>query len=174
VIVLVIGGVRSGKSAAAEAVASALPRPVTYLATLEDDGSDPDLSARVRAHRARRPQGWTTVDAGSDLPAQTLEIAGTLLIDSLGPWVASRRSSEAGLAALTGALAARAGDTVVVSDEVGMSVHPSSAAGREFRDELGRANAAMAAAAVEVLFVVAGRVLRTEPLDAAAVVSRRR
>jgi adenosyl cobinamide kinase/adenosyl cobinamide phosphate guanylyltransferase len=172
VIVLVIGGARSGKSAAAEALAAALPPPVTYLATLEDDASDLDLSGRISAHRARRPEGWVTVEAEYDVPAQMLEISGTLLIDSLGPWVASRRPSETGLAALTGALAARAGDTVIVSDEVGMSVHPSSAAGREFRDDLGRANAAVAAAASEVLFVVAGRALRTEPFDASAVVSR--
>jgi adenosyl cobinamide kinase/adenosyl cobinamide phosphate guanylyltransferase len=172
VIVLVIGGARSGKSAAAEAVASALPQPVTYLATLVDDGSDPDLSERVRAHHARRPADWSTVEAGADLPAQALAISGTLLIDSLGPWVASGRPSEAGLAALADALAARAGSTVVVTDEVGMSVHPSSAAGRVFRDELGLANAAVSAVADEVLVVVAGRVLRAEPLDAAAVVSR--
>jgi adenosyl cobinamide kinase/adenosyl cobinamide phosphate guanylyltransferase len=174
VIVLVMGGARSGKSAAAEAIASALPQPVTYLATLLDDGSDSDLSERVRAHRARRPADWSTVEAGADLSAQVLAMSGTLLIDSLGPWVASRRPSEAVLAALADALTARAGNTVIVSDEVGMSVHPPSAAGREFRDELGLANAAIAAAADEVLFVVAGRVLCTEPLNAAAVVSRGR
>jgi adenosyl cobinamide kinase/adenosyl cobinamide phosphate guanylyltransferase len=174
VIVLVIGGARSGKSAAAEAIAAALPQPVTYVATLVDDGSDPDLSGRVRVHHARRPADWSTVEAGAELPAQALAISGTVLIDSLGPWVASHRPSEAQLAALADALVARVGSTVVVTDEVGMSVHPSSPAGREFRDELGLANAAMAAVADEVLVVVAGRVLRTEPLDAAAVASRGR
>ena len=62
-IVLVLGGARSGKSAAAEAIAAELGQPVTYLATVMDDGSDPDLTARVAAHQARRPASWTTVQA---------------------------------------------------------------------------------------------------------------
>jgi adenosylcobinamide kinase/adenosylcobinamide-phosphate guanylyltransferase len=51
---------------------------------------------------------------------------------------------------------------VLVSDEVGMGVHPSSDLGRRFRDALGTVNVAVADAADEVLLVVAGRVL---PLD---------
>ena len=50
----------------------------------------------------------------------------------------------------------------IVSDEVGLGVHPSSGVGRRFRDVLGTVNAAVAEQADEVLLVVAGRVL---PLD---------
>jgi adenosylcobinamide kinase/adenosylcobinamide-phosphate guanylyltransferase len=45
---------------------------------------------------------------------------------------------------------------------VGLGVHPSSHAGRVFRDALGRVNHDVAAIAGEVLMVVAGRVLRLE------------
>jgi adenosylcobinamide kinase/adenosylcobinamide-phosphate guanylyltransferase len=48
---------------------------------------------------------------------------------------------------------------VAVSNEVGMGVVPETAAGRRFRDELGRLNMLLAAEADEVLLVVAGRVL---------------
>ncbi len=53
--VLVLGGARSGKSAHAERLVSALVR-VRYVAPgpVPDD-SDPDWAARVAAHRARRP-----------------------------------------------------------------------------------------------------------------------
>jgi adenosylcobinamide kinase / adenosylcobinamide-phosphate guanylyltransferase len=43
---------------------------------------------------------------------------------------------------------------------VGLGVHPSSDAGRRFRDALGQVNQRVAAAADEVLLVVAGRALR--------------
>jgi adenosyl cobinamide kinase/adenosyl cobinamide phosphate guanylyltransferase len=59
-------------------------------------------------------------------------------------------------------LTERRGDTVVVSEEVGMGVHPSSEAGRHFRDELGSLNQAVASVADRVLFVVAGRALRLD------------
>ena len=169
-IVLVLGGARSGKSAAAETIAAELGQPVTYLATVTDDGSDADLTSRVAAHQARRPASWTTVQAEPQLGEHVARLPGTLLLDSLGPWVALTRPSTTDLDALSQALSTRDGDAVVVSDEVGMSVHPSTALGREFRDELGSANAAVGSVADQVLLVVAGRVLRTEPLDVASLI----
>ena len=169
-IVLVLGGARSGKSAAAEVIAGKLRQPVTYLATLTDAGSDPDLTSRIEAHRARRAASWTTVQAEHQLAAHVARLSGTLLLDSLGPWVALTRPDASSLDALARALANRDGDSVVVSDEVGMSVHPSTVLGREFRDELGSANAAVASVADHVLLVVAGRVLRTESLDVASLI----
>ena len=51
------------------------------------------------------------------------------------------------------------GDTVVVSEEVGLGVHPSTAAGRLFHDALGEVNVAVATIADKALLVLAGRVL---------------
>jgi adenosyl cobinamide kinase/adenosyl cobinamide phosphate guanylyltransferase len=168
-IVLVLGGARSGKSAAAERLAAFLPQPVAYVATLSPDPSDADLGSRIASHRNRRPSHWTTVKAGADLPGLLRRAAGTVLVDSLGPWVAAHRPDDPELSRLTAALAARDGDTVVVSDEVGLSVHPSTGAGRTFRDDLGCANVAVADAADQVLLIVAGRVLKTEPFDPSGV-----
>ena len=57
------------------------------------------------------------------------------------------------------ALGSAAVDVVLVTDEVGLSVVPSTSSGRMFRDELGRLNAAVSAASDHVFLVVAGRVL---------------
>jgi len=53
----------------------------------------------------------------------------------------------------------------VVSEEVGLGVHPPTESGRRFRDALGAVNQAVAAVADEVIFVLAGRVLRLDPVD---------
>jgi len=168
VITLVLGGVRSGKSAVAERLvvdrlASARDDAwrVTYLATL-DVGGDAELAARVARHQARRPASWSTVEAGPDLPAVLRDVVGMALIDSLGPWVSASPGMEADAVALCEALAARSGDTVVVSEEVGLAVHPSTEAGRRFQDAMGAVNQAVADCAHEVVLVVAGRTLRLD------------
>jgi len=162
VIVLVLGGARSGKSAYAERRAAALSEPVSYVATACIDG-DADLAARVDEHRARRPGSWTTIEAGCDVSGVLRATRGTVVLDALGPWVAAAPDFDIDAAAVCDALAARDGDTVVVSDEVGLGVHPSTTAGQRFRDALGELNQAVATVADEVVLVVAGRVLRLEP-----------
>jgi adenosyl cobinamide kinase/adenosyl cobinamide phosphate guanylyltransferase len=162
VITLVLGGARSGKSAVAEARAGRAGGPVTYVATATVDPADPDHVERVAAHRARRDPAWTTLEAPADLPGVLRSIAGTVLVDSLGTWVTATEEMEPDVAGLCAALDERAGDTVIVSEEVGLGVHPSSEIGRRFRDALGTVNAAVADVADDVLLVVAGRVLPLE------------
>jgi adenosyl cobinamide kinase/adenosyl cobinamide phosphate guanylyltransferase len=179
---LVLGGARSGKSVVAERLASGLVAPVTYVATMVVGGADdmagagepdPDLAARVQAHRDRRPNGWRTIEVGAELELTDalMDCVGTVLLDSLGPWVASSMSSAGAVGAadaalesvrMCAALRERTGDTVVVSEEVGFGVHPSSAQGRQFRDALGALNQAVSAMADEAYFVIAGRVLRLD------------
>ena len=126
-------------------------------------GGDPDLAARIEAHRARRPAGWRTVEAGAELPTVLRSVPGPVLVDALGPWVAASPGMIVDARALCAALTGRAADTVVVSEEVGLGVHPASEDGRRFRDAVGALNQAVAAVADEVLFVVAGRILPLGP-----------
>ena len=167
-ITLVLGGARSGKSAVAEGLVARCARPVTYVATMDPSG-DPELEARVDTHRRRRDPSWVTemVGAGGDLAGLLAGLEGAVLVDSLGPWVAGvgghAGDVEAQCRALCAALVARMGDTVLVSDEVGLAVHPSSAEGRLFRDALGAVNHAVSAVADAAYLVVAGRALELPP-----------
>jgi adenosyl cobinamide kinase/adenosyl cobinamide phosphate guanylyltransferase len=167
-ITLVLGGARSGKSAFAEALAGRAGGPVAYLATAEATATDAAFAARVAAHRARRPGSWVTVEAGAGLVGAIGQVAGdhTVLVDSLGTWVAAHPDFSVDAAGLCAGLAARSAPVVVVSEEVGLGVHPYSEAGGRFRDALGLVNQAVAAAATEVWLVVAGRGLRLDPLPA--------
>jgi adenosyl cobinamide kinase/adenosyl cobinamide phosphate guanylyltransferase len=165
VITLVLGGARSGKSAVGERLAGALPPPITYVATYVPAASagDDEMTARIAAHRLRRPPSWSTVEVGEDLPEAVGRLQGSLLIDSLGTWLAASAALQVDGDGLAAALAERAGDAVVVSDEVGLGVHPSTDVGRVFRDRLGDVNRAVADVADRVLLVVAGRTLELEP-----------
>jgi adenosyl cobinamide kinase/adenosyl cobinamide phosphate guanylyltransferase len=172
VITLVLGGARSGKSTVAERLAAeaAGDGAVTYLAT--GAASDPEMAARIAEHRARRPAAWRTVETGPDLVGALRECRGVALVDALGTWLAALDGMEPDRIALCDAVTGRAGDTVVVSEEVGLGVHPATDVGRRFRDQLGLLNQTVAAVADRALLVVAGRVLRLEELAAVTTAER--
>ena len=161
VIVFLLGGARSGKSALAEAWMARLPAPVTYLATYITEGRviDEAMAARIEVHRRRRPAPWATQEAGADLAGRLLSTEGSVLVDSLGTWVAGHDQFAPDGPSLCSALLTRRGDSVVVSDEVGLSVHPETNVGVRFRDALGTLNAQVAAIADRSVLVVAGRAL---------------
>lgn len=167
-LTLVLGGTRSGKSRIAEGLAADLagaPGRLTYIATAAVDPADADHTARITAHRVRRPASWTTVECPDParLAAALADTPGPVLLDSLGTWVAGHPDLVIDGAELASALRARTDPTVVVSEEVGWSLHASTALGRRFVDAVGTVNQDVAAVADRVLLVVAGRVLELPP-----------
>lgn len=164
-IILVLGGTRSGKSAVAERLVSELSGSVTYVATAHLDPADEDHAARIERHRQRRPAAWTTIecDDADQLPSVLRATEGPVLLDSLGTWITGHPSLRPDVGALVAALDQRTGDTVVVSEEVGMSPHAPTELGRRFTDSLGEANHAVSVVADRALLVVAGRALELPP-----------
>lgn len=164
-IVAVLGGIRSGKSDVAQRIAARLGDPVTVAVTGSPAADDAAFAARVAAHRARRPAHWTTIECGPALVEAIERSVGTLLVDSLGTWVSAAPGMGVDVTALVGALEARRDSTVVVSEEVGLSVHPPTEPGLRFADALGAVNAAVVAVSDLALLVVGGRVVRLATLD---------
>ncbi|MEV5767880.1 bifunctional adenosylcobinamide kinase/adenosylcobinamide-phosphate guanylyltransferase [Micromonospora sp. NPDC052213] len=173
--VLVLGGIRSGKSEFAESLVAEAPT-VRYVATAADaPADDAEWAARLAAHRARRPETWTTEETADDPRrlADVIASAGpneTLLVDDLGGWVtvlldpahqpADDTATVAELAAAVRGCAAR---LVLVSPEVGLSLVPTTPLGRAFTDALGAANRAVADACDAVVLVVAGQAAWLKP-----------
>jgi adenosylcobinamide kinase/adenosylcobinamide-phosphate guanylyltransferase len=141
---------------------------VTYVATgpSGDTDTDPDWAARVAAHRARRPAWWRTVET-TDLAEVLADARGAVLIDGIGTWLAAVLDDtgwtgdklDERVAELVDAWRRARAYVVAVSDETGMGVIPETAAGRLFRDWLGRVNQALAAESEQAELVVAGQVL---------------
>jgi adenosylcobinamide kinase / adenosylcobinamide-phosphate guanylyltransferase len=124
------------------------------------------MAARIARHQAERSPHWTTVEAPRDLVPRltaTLTAAETVVVDCLTLWVANlllRGDGEEAIVkqaeALAALVAAPAADLRVVSNEVGLGVHPATADGLRFRDVLGVVNQRVAAAAHRVVLMVAG------------------
>ena len=172
-LTLVLGGVRSGKSAFAEQLVRQLEKPAWYLAT--GQVTDAEMAERIRRHRESRPAAWTTVE-------EPLELAGALasalketndpsavLIESLDTWVSNlllqhESQPELDLESLTMSQVDQllkvgqhpSTSVVMVSSEVGLSLVPPNQLGRRFQDLLGLVNQRVASAANQVYLVVAG------------------
>jgi adenosylcobinamide kinase/adenosylcobinamide-phosphate guanylyltransferase len=155
---LVVGGARSGKSALAERLVRASGLPLSYIATAE--AWDDEMAARIARHREDRGAGWTTVEAPRDLAGALNGAAGAVLVDCATLWLTNvmlaGADTGAEVAGLLAALAVHPGPVVVVSNEVGWGIVPENALARAFRDEQGRLNQQVAAAADLVLGVMAG------------------
>ncbi|GAA0625553.1 bifunctional adenosylcobinamide kinase/adenosylcobinamide-phosphate guanylyltransferase [Streptomyces crystallinus] len=167
---LVLGGARSGKSVEAERRLEGFPE-VVYVATGGTREGDPEWAARVGLHRDRRPGAWRTEETcelvpllaspGPALLVDCLSLWLTDAMDRAGAWEEEKLPQEVRerVAELVAAVRATSRTVVFVSNEVGSGVVPATRAGRVFRDELGRLNAAVAAECEHVLLVVAGQAL---------------
>jgi len=168
---LVLGGIRSGKSQWAEtaiADSAGAGQPVCYLATGATPDGDADWSARVAAHRARRPSHWSTIETADVATQLRSQRTTPSLVDDVGGWLTAamdRRdawttgSVAADVADLIDAVEAFPSALALVSPEVGLTVVPHTASGRRFADELGGLNQQLAALCDQVVLVVAGQPL---------------
>lgn len=158
-VVLVLGGVRSGKSRYAQTLAEASGASVTYVATAERR-DDEEMLAKIDRHVAERPAHWLTLEQPLQLgTAIRSATTGLVLIDCLTMFAAKlleSPDSPARIAALCQSLCDTKCDVILVSNEVGSGVVPAYALGRQFRDLVGEINQRVAAIADVVVLMVAG------------------
>ncbi len=184
-LILITGGVRSGKSTFGEQLAEESGKEVIYLATARVE--DEEMRERVNLHQSRRPASVKTIEEAIE-PHLVIENEGTsgrlILLDCLTLLITNRflahidnhgavRDGEDIYAdeklleeasALTldyiknfaQIVRSCPADVVIVTNEVGMGVVPNYPVGRFFRDLSGRANQVVAAQADHVWMVVCG------------------
>lgn len=124
------------------------------------------MAARIARHRRERPQSWLTVEEPLEIVAALRRLAGlaeTVLVDCLTLWVSNQigrgladETLLANAEALAKLVAERPCSLILVSNEVGLGVHPETTEGLRFRDLLGLVNQSVAQAADRVVLMVAG------------------
>jgi adenosyl cobinamide kinase/adenosyl cobinamide phosphate guanylyltransferase len=164
-LTVLLGGVRSGKSALALELARRAGSAVTYVATCPRLDGDVELSARIARHRAERPDSWVTIEEEVDVAGALAQVpTPTVILDCLTTWVSNvllrGLAPDAVLAATEDALATirrRHLDVIAVTNEVGSGIIPADPLSRTYGDLLGRVNQRWSGAADRALLLVAGR-----------------
>lgn len=156
----VLGGAASGKSLLAENLILSSELNAIYIATgrIGDD----ETNLRVKVHKARRDNRWSTVEEPLDLgpTLKSLTADTPVLIDCATMWLSNHMMEDANLERATeqlvGSLRACASPWVIVSNEVGHGIVPDNKLARRFREAQGRLNITLAAEADLAVMVVAG------------------
>lgn len=169
-VLLVGGGVRSGKSAFAISLARRLGKRRVFLATAEP--LDPEMRRRITDHVQERGDDFVTVEEPLMLPERLTEIrdVDVVVVDCLTLWLSNlllRNESESRILQrvekLAIALERRRFHAILVTNEVGLGIIPENSLGRVFRDLAGRAHQRLAKLADEVYFFVLGSMLQLKP-----------
>jgi len=186
-LVVITGGVRSGKSAAAQRLAASRAQAVesVCVATFARPSADPELAERIARHREDRDAGFAAIEAENStewlgrVPDDSLllvDCIGTLLGrlmeeswpvegGTLGDAAAEDLPSgyaervSAAFDGIVTSICDRDADTIVVTNEVGAGVVPVWASARLFTDLIGRANRTLVSRADAAYFAVCGRLM---------------
>ncbi len=160
-ITLVLGGTRSGKSRHAQQLARALSERPLYVATSRI--WDEAHAQRIARHQRDRGPEWRTVEC--ELALDQLPLDGEVaVIDCVTLWLTNFFSDEGSdverclerASAIIDRLAARQAQLILVSNELGQSLHAPTELGRQFVDLQGLVNQHIAARADNVAWLVAG------------------
>lgn len=169
-LTFILGGARSGKSTHALSLARQSGQPVTFIATAQ--ALDAEMQARIAQHRTERPAHWLTLEIPLSLATSLAErpaVNGLYVLDCLTLLVSNvmltfeetaaaqaTQAVEAEILALVNYIQVHPTNWVIISNEVGLGLVPAYPLGRLYREVLGRANQQLAAAATEVIWMVAG------------------
>lgn len=137
VFTLILGGVHAGRHAYARTLAEDFPLPRLSLSwndAPKGEALPADLDPAAAVHRYRRDDSL-------------------LMLADLSRWLTDRADATA---ALMDAIDNTTGPLIAVSREAGLGIVPLDAAGRRWRDDLGRLNQALARRADRVVLVAAG------------------
>lgn len=180
-IKFITGGARSGKSRLAESFLKNEDN-VIYIAT--GIAFDNEMKDRIAKHRETRNSNWITVEAYKSLDSKLKNITGGMdyiLLDCVTIMVSNLMLLEndvdwdnAGIEMVNSIernilqeinkfldiVRGFSGETIIVSNELGMGIVPPTPLGRYYRDIAGRANQVIADLADEVYFVVSGIPMR--------------
>ena len=162
-LILVIGGVRSGKSSFAVNLAKKSKKKPVFIATCKP--LDKEMVTRVKKHQSSRPKSWKTVEEDINLSSviKKLKVDNVAIIDCLTLWICnllmanlSKKKIDAKIKEFIDALKATEATIIIVSNEIGWGIVPENKLSREFRDIIGLLHQRVAKVSSQVHLMVAG------------------
>ncbi len=160
-IIFITGGQRSGKSKYAQRLAESLSASPVYLATSRV--WDPDFKERIARHQSDRGEHWATLEEEKLISRHPLK-GKTVLLDCITLWLTNfyhdtgydhdRALEEAKKE--WNAFIQQDFTLIVISNELGMGVHPQMETARKFADMQGWMNQHIAQLANKVILMVSG------------------
>lgn len=156
-----LGGARSGKSRYAQSLALGMTARPLYVATSRV--WDADHAERIARHRRERGPEWRTIECDTALGSLPLE-GEVAVIDCVTLWLSNLFHDNGAHVDACRELARVEVDQlmqhearlIIVSNEVGQSLHAPTEVGRKFTDLQGLVNQDIAARADNVALMVAG------------------
>ena len=160
-IIFITGGERSGKSSFAQQMAEKLSSSPVYLATARI--WDTDFAERIEHHKSERDERWTTIEEEKKLSRHNLE-GKVVVLDCITLWLTNIFADNHFDYDKTLAEAQKEWDLfvkqdftlIVVTNEIGMSLHAQTESGRKFVELQGRLNQYIAGIAKEAFLMVSG------------------
>ena len=161
--ILIIGGVKSGKSRHAEKLILAMANGIkpVYLATSEL--IDSEMKKRIISHRQRRGNKFETLEEPLCLYHVLRNNQCPVLIECLTIWLNNalhHKYSERKVFSEIDNLLSLECDVVFVINEVGLGIIPENPLARKFLDLSGRVAQKLGEACDEVIWCVAGNTIR--------------
>ena len=165
-LILITGGVRSGKSRYALTLAKQWPKaPKCFIATAEP--FDEEMKSRISRHQSERGEDFFTleepVQIGKILKKAQSQYA-FILIDCLTVWVnnllfrfpSSPDQIRGEMEAFVEAVKLRQTDLCLVTNEIGWGMVPDNPLARRFADQLGVLNQQLSELCDEVILMISG------------------
>lgn len=164
-LVVVTGGVKSGKSSWALQVGEEMGIRRAFVATAL--ALDKEMDTKISLHRKQRGDHWTTFEEARDLAGLLSRVKGqfdVVLVDCLTMWISNmltvfgmeKPAVDTATAHLMSILQQLDQPTILVTNEASMGIMPADSLARTYLDLLGNLNKAAAAIASSVYFMVAG------------------
>ena len=160
-ITFITGGQRSGKSSLAQCLAEGKSESPVYLATARI--WDEDFKLRVERHQSDRGENWQTIE--EEFQLSKYDFSGkTVLLDCITLWLTNIFYDSKNDVDKSLEIAKKEWDKfiqqdftlIVVSNELGMGVHPMNEVARKFADLQGWMNQHIAQRANKVILMVSG------------------
>jgi adenosylcobinamide kinase / adenosylcobinamide-phosphate guanylyltransferase len=160
-IILITGGERSGKSSFAQQMAQKLSDQPVYIATARI--WDKDFASRIEQHKNERADCWTSIEEQKCLSRHKLD-GKVVVLDCITLWLTNIFTDHKFdyIKALDEAqnewnnFIRQDFTLLVVTNEIGMALHPKTSSVRKFVELQGRMNQYIAKNANEVYLMVSG------------------